>query len=294
MQNKKQLRRFQFLMVIPTAAFFFYFYLFPFIKGLYYSFFKWSGYTNVKTFIGLDNFRKLFADKYISNALMNNLTLFIVTTIVTFILSLFFAVVITRGRFREAKVYRSLFFCTYVLPESAVAILWSFIFNPNIGPINSLLEAVGLEQLTRAWLGDPATALGAVMVPTIWTSVGFFMVLFVSGIQNIPQSYYEAAQIDGASELQQFFKITFPLLWEVMRTMIVFFISGSISSFAIIKIMTGQNNMATETIASYMHKQSFSFGNFGYGTAIGVLIFVISMTLSLLLRRLTKKETVEF
>ncbi|MDR0720187.1 MAG: sugar ABC transporter permease [Treponema sp.] len=292
----RKIRRasFIFLMTVPVFIGYCYFGILPYIKGFYFSFFKWSGYTQVMRFVGLENFKRLAGDKNFFNALHNNLIIFLISTVVTFILALFFAVVITRSRFKETLVYRVTYFFPYVMPTVAIAILWRFIFNPSVGILNGLLEVLNLESLTHAWLGEKTTVLGAVTAPIIWGSLGFFMVLFIAGIQNIPAALYEAAQIDGAGEFQQFTRITFPLLWEIMRTMIVFFISGSIGCFALVRVMAGLTNPAVEVLGTYMYKHAFQYTDFGYGTAVGVFIFALTLVLALVMRRLTKKELIEF
>jgi N-acetylglucosamine transport system permease protein len=281
-------------MTVPAFIGYCYFGILPYIKGFYYSMFKWSGYTQVMNFVGLGNFKRLAGDKNLFNALYNNAVIFFISTIVTFVLALFFAVVITRSRFKETLLYRITYFFPYVMPTVAIAILWRFIFNPSVGILNGLLTALKLESLTHAWLGERTTVLGAVTVPVIWGSLGFFMVLFISGIQSIPITFYEAAQIDGAGEFQQFTRITFPLLWEIMRTMIVFFISSSIGCFALVRVMAGLSNPAAEVLGTYMYKHAFQYTDFGYGTAIGVFIFVLTLGLALLMRRLTRREIIEY
>jgi N-acetylglucosamine transport system permease protein len=245
-------------------------------------------------FVGLENFKRLLGDKNLFNALYNNAAIFLISTIVTFVLALFFAVVITRSRFRETLLYRITYFFPYVMPTVAIAILWRFIFNPSVGILNGLLTVLKLESLTHAWLGEKTTVLGAVTAPVIWGSLGFFMVLFISGIQSIPVTFYEAAQIDGAGEFQQFIRITFPLLWEIIRTMIVFFISGSIGCFALVRVMAGLTNPAAEVLGTYMYKHAFQYTDFGYGTAVGVFIFALTLVLALSIRRLTRKEIIEY
>ncbi|MFP3090498.1 sugar ABC transporter permease [Treponema sp. TIM-1] len=281
-------------MTIPVFIGYAYFGILPYIKGFYYSFFKWTGYTQVMNFVGLENFKRLAGDTNFFNALYNNAAIFLISTLVTFVLALFFAVVITRSRFTESLLYRITYFFPYVMPTAAIAILWRFIFNPSVGILNGLLTLLKLDFWTHAWLGEKATVLGAVTAPIIWGSLGFFMVLFISGIQGIPATLYEAAQIDGAGEFQQFTRITFPLLWEIMRTMIVFFISGSIACFALVRVMAGLTNPAAEVLGTYMYKHAFQYTDFGYGTAVGVFIFILTLALALIMRRLTRKELVEY
>lgn len=282
-------------MVIPTFIFFLFFYFIPFLKGFYYGFFEWTGYSNVKKFVGLDNYKKLFQDEYIWNALLHNLFFLIWVSLFIFILSLFFAVAITRFNLRESKFYRILFFMPYVLPQIAVSMLWLMVFNPFMGILNGLLSFLGLENLQHAWLGDPKTVLPSLVVPIVWASTGFFMVLLISGIQNIPTSLFEAAEIDGASEFYQLKNITLPLLWEIIQNMFLFFMSTAIAgTFTYVNIMTGMNNRDAEVITTKMYNESFTNYNFGYGTAIGALIFVISLASALILRKVTKRESVEF
>jgi N-acetylglucosamine transport system permease protein len=292
----RKIRRTLFIvfMTLPVFIGYVYFGILPYIKGFYYSFFKWTGYTQLMNFVGLENFKRLVRDKNLFNALYNNAAIFVISTLVTFVLALFFAVVITRFRFKETLLYRITYFFPYVMPTAAIAILWRFIFNPSVGILNGLLTLLKLDSWTHAWLGEKATVLGAVTAPIIWGSLGFFMVLFIAGIQGIPDTLYEAAQIDGAGEFQQFTRITFPLLREIMRTMIVFFISGSIGCFALVRVMAGLTNPAAEVLGTYMYKYAFQYTDFGYGTAIGIFIFVITLILALIMRRLTRKELIEY
>jgi N-acetylglucosamine transport system permease protein len=292
--KKQGVKRFAFLMVVPIFLGYCFFGLVPYVRGFYYSVFKWSGFSPVMTFIGFDNFARMLTDNTIGRALYNNVMLGIITVAGTFVLSLFFAVAITRFRFKEAIVYRITYFFPYVMPSVAIATLWRFIFNPTMGILNGLLSLLGLESLHHAWLGDTSTVLGALAAPSIWGGVGFYMVLFIAGIQNSPVTLYEAAEIDGASQTQQFIRITFPLLWEIVRTMLVLYISGVFSVFASVMVMAGNTNTAAEVIGTYMYKHGFRYADFGYGTAIGVLIFVISLALALLARKLTDREVIEY
>lgn len=282
-------------MVIPTFLFFLYFYIVPFFKGFYYSFFEWSGYSQVRTFVGLDNYFRMVRDSNVWTSLSKNVILFFLITVFTFLLSLIFAVVVAQFRFRENGFWRTVFFFPYILPQVVTGLLWRYIYNPTMGLLNGFFQLVGLEEFTHSWLAEPNTVLPSLSATIIWANVGFFMVLFVTGIKNIPDSLFEAARIDGAGDFQQFAHITLPLLREIMRTQILFFVTTAISgSFAYVNIMTGQNNMSSQVITTYMYKQSFSFADFGYGTTIGMLVFVITLLLTLILRKMTKREIVTF
>ena len=260
-------------------------------------FYRWSGVSSgTEVFVGIKNFVTIFKDPVVWISLRNNLLLMLVVPIVTMFFSLSFAVLLTRRKFAEKNFYRTVFFFPNVLSSVVISVLWMFIYNPIMGILNSLLEAVGLENWTRAWLGDASTVLWAIAVTSIWSSIGFYMVLYIAGIENIPVQLYEAATIDGAGEFKQFTCVTLPLLWEVMRVTFVFFISGVFyGSFSIVKVMTnGGPDRASEVLSSYMFGQAFSNSNFGYAAALCMVMFVIGITLSLISNRLTERDTVEF
>lgn len=293
--DKKQ-RIFIISFLAPTFLFFMLFFGYPIIKAFYISFFKWSGLTMDKTFVGFDNFIRLLGDEVVLKSLLHNLIMLFYSTIFTFTLAMFFAVVLVKLNLREAKFYRTVFLFPNVLSIVVISTIWSFIYNPTFGILNELLRMVGLGELARAWLGNEKTVLGALIAPQVWMATGFFMVLYIAGMKSIPGSYYESAKIDGASEVKQFTKITLPMMWEIIRVSLIFFVARAFkATFPLVYITTkGGPNRASELLSTYLYEQAFELSSFGYGTTIGLLLFVVMMTISKLLQRLTARETYEF
>ncbi len=212
--------------------------------------------------------------------------------VVTLVLALLMAVIITQGHLREKKFYRVVMFLPSILSTTVIGMLWTFIYNPNMGLLNNFLDRIGLDFWAHAWLGDPKVALLAVAVVLIWTNAGYYMVMYIAGIDGISPDIYEAATIDGAGELNKFWRITLPLLRGVIKTTIVLCISTVLSSsFVLVTVMTnGAPAGATSVLLQYMYQQAFTNANFGYAMAIAVITLMIAFLLSRLSNRLTRKE----
>ncbi|KPV47858.1 hypothetical protein SE17_41185, partial [Kouleothrix aurantiaca] len=179
-----------------------------------------------------------------------------------------------------------------------IAVLWSFIYHPTIGLLNGFLTGIGLTQFANfPWLGDRGTVFGAVLAMVVWQSVGFYMVLFVAGMQGIPPEYYEAAEIDGATSWVKFWSVTVPLLWDTIRTAIVFLAIGAMDLFAQVQVMTngsGGPSRAADVVPTYLYQTAFSDGQFGYATAMGLVLLILVFILSVLSLRFTARETLEY
>ncbi len=296
MRNKKS---FLFITIctVPAMAMFILFFIYPIAQSFIMALYKWSGLTvNTQLFIGLKNFRTLFKDETFWISVRNNFELMLIVPVSVFVIAMVFAVMLTRLKLRERGLYRTVFFFPNVLSEVVISILWIFIYHPTLGILNSLLGALRLDGLKQQWLGNPKTALISVAVVIIWSQIGFYMVLFMAGIENIPVQLYEAATVDGAGQITQFFRITLPLLWEVIRVSIIFLISHVFyGCFTYIKIMTnGGPDRSTLSMTNYLYNQAFVNYNMGYATAVGVFIFLIGFILAIFSERVTKKETIKF
>jgi N-acetylglucosamine transport system permease protein len=162
--------------------------------------------------------------------------------------------------------------------------------------MDSIMKALGLDSWIRVWLGDKGVILPALTVIMVWSQIGFNMILFLSGILNIPKSLYEAAEIDGAGEIYITFKVTIPLIWEIVRTALIFFIITAFTFyFQIIMLVTrGGPDRASEVLGTYLYEKSFGSHQFGYGTTIGVVLFAITMILVLIVMKGTEKEVNEY
>lgn len=292
MTNKKYHIIIPFL--LPALLLYSVFVIYPYARSIYISLTKWRGLTPTPEFIGLENFQKLFSDNLFWNALGNNLVYLIFIPVITISISLYLAFLLTHGKARFRNFYRVTFFFPQVMSLVAIGVLWSFIYHPTIGILSSIAVALGASG-PIAWLGNPDLALPAVGVVVIWQAVGFFMVLFIAGMESIPVSYYEAATIDGANRWDLFWKITIPLLWDTIRTAMVFLAIGAIDMFAITQTMTlGGPNRSTDVLATYVYDQAFRQSQFGYATAVAVAMFVLAFVLSLLTMRATQRESLEY
>lgn len=281
----------------PALVLYSVFVLWPYAQAFYVALTQWRGVSANRTFTGLANFEKLLGDPQFWNALSHNGLMLVILPGATIGLALLFAALFVQGGrpVRGAGFYRIVFFAPQVMSIVAIGVIWSFVFHPTIGLLNGFLSAIGLSGLERTWLGDPETALWAIAVVVIWQAVGFYMVLFIAGMQAIPISLYEAATLDGASRWQAFWRITLPLLWGHVQTALVFIGIGALDLFAIVQVMTrGGPNRSTDVVALFMYETAFSFSDFGYATAIGVALLLMTLTLAVVLLKVTQRERIEF
>lgn len=273
------------------------FLIFPYFSSFGFAFTRWSGLSANIQFNGLNNFIKLFNDEKFWNALSHNAIALLVLPPVVIGIALFFAFLFTQG-IKGERLFRITYFFPQVLSVVIVAVLWGFIYHPTIGILNSVLTGLGLDQFQSfPWLGDRNTVFGAVLGVVVWQSVGFYMVLFIAGMQTIPVDYYEAAKVDGASPWAMFWGLTVPLLWDTIRTAIVFLAIGAMDLFAIVTVMTngtGGPSRAADVVPVYLYSKAFSEGQFGYATAMGLVLLVLVLGLSIASLRFTARESFEF
>ena len=275
----------------------------PYLQAFYIAMTDWQGFTANPNFIGLDNFVRLFHDPLFWEALWHNLLLLLLFPAVTVVLGLFFAFMLNVAGGRGAGIsgvrgsgfYRVVYFFPYVLSLAIIAILWRFIYHPRIGLLNGFLDAVGLDWLSKAWLGNDATALPAIIFVLIWYAVGFYVVFFTAGMKTIPTDLYEAARIDGAGRAQTFFRITLPLLWDGIQTALVYMCIMALDAFVVVQIMTdGGPDNATNVISLYLYNTAFEYSQFGYASAMGVALFLLTLSLAAIVIRMTRRERIEF
>lgn len=277
----------------PSVLLYLTFVIYPYVRAMYISLTQWRGLAQAPQFIGLDNFRRMLDDANFWNALGNNAFYAVALPVFTLGFALFFAFVLTQGA-RFAKFHRVTYFFPQVMSLVAIGVLWSFIYHPTIGLLNAILNLVGIEN-PPVWLGNPDTVLGSVAAVTIWQGVGFFMVLFIASMESIPDTFYEAAMIDGASKFRIFFAITIPLIWETLQTALIFIMIGATNMFAITQTMTqGGPSRSSEVLSTYLYNEAFLNSNFGYGTAIAVTLFLITLFISVVLARLMRRESLEY
>lgn len=295
-QPKSQRIAFILFCILPTLILFVLFTVYPMVNGLYLSFFEWSGASADKEFVGLKNYVKLLNDPIIPQTIWHDYFLVLTKVIGIMVLATFFAVALTQLRIKESPFYRVIFFFPNIMSVVVIGILWSFIYNPDLGIVNSGLRAIGLEEWARPWLGDETWALPSLVLPAVWAGIGLFMLMMMGGILNVPKTLYEVAKIDGASEWQQFWRVTVPLIWPQIKNSILYIVITTLNgSFILVQVMTqGGPNNATQVMGSYLYQQAFKQYNFGYGATIGVMILILSLVTVLVLQFFLRRERVQY
>lgn len=278
-----------FLFLLPAIILFLLFVVYPIFQSIYYSLFNWKGFGPAVDFVGLENFTNIMKDKVFMIALRNGFLIILLSLAVQLPLSLLLAVLV--GRDLPGRViFRTIFFLPYVLSEVIAALMWLFILNPDPerGFINAVIAFLGGE--TQAWLGDTSLVMPAIFAALTWKYFGYHMLLFMTGLQNIPSEIEEAGRVDGANAIQNFFYITLPLLTSTIRTSVYISVLGSIQQFILVWIMTkGGPVNASETMATYMYRFGFVRFQLGYGSAVAIYMFLICLIFSLIYQRLTRQ-----
>jgi N-acetylglucosamine transport system permease protein len=287
---------FIFIYVFPAFLLYLIGILLPNIAAVLMSFIRWDGFTFNFKWVGTANYAKMLGDPMILKAFLNNMYFAFFTMAFTIAIALFFAAVFCKSNLRETPVYKTIYFFPNIMSMVVISLLWSFMYNPQFGLINSLLKALGLESLTRVWLGDLSIVKAAIIVPQVWMSVGLYMLIYIAAIQNITNDLYEAATIDGASMIKQFFRITLPLIWDIIKVTMVYFMANALNAgFTIIKIMTnGGPNNETIVLSTYLYNTAFQNVNFGYGASIGTFILVIGLCFYLFIEKVLKSESYQY
>ena len=275
--------------VLPAVILTLMFTIWPTAQALYLSFTNATSLGLNNKFVGLDNYIYMFHDKSFIQALKNTAKLMAVVPVITIFCSLVLAFVLNQCKLKEMVLYRTLFYFPNIVSLTVVGIIWSFVFHPNVGIVNKILGAVGLESLQRSWLGDSKTALWCIAFTLLWQAAGYYMVMHIAAMDGISPEIYESATLDGASAWRKLVSITMPLMKDIIGITFVLALSGTINlSFVLSQVMTGGGpNGASSVLLQYMYTQGFVNGNFGYAMAITVFTLAISVALSMLSRKLT-------
>lgn len=275
--------------VLPAVILTLMFTIWPTVQALYLSFTNATSLGLNNKFVALDNYIYMFHDKSFIQALINTAKLMAVVPVITIFCSLVLAFVLNQCKLKEMVLYRTLFYFPNIVSLTVVGIIWSFVFHPNVGIINKILGAVGLESLQRSWLGDSKTALWCIAFTLLWQAAGYYMVMHIAAMDGISPEIYESATLDGASAWRKLVSITMPLMKDIIGITFVLALSGTINlSFVLSQVMTGGGpNGASSVLLQYMYTQGFVNGNFGYAMAITVFTLAISVALSMLSRKLT-------
>lgn len=283
--------------ISPAVILFIIFMVIPTINVFKMSMYKWGGFSNNKEFVGLNNFKILFADENFYRTFQNSILLIVLVTVVTMVFALIFAGILSREKLVGQNFFRVIFYIPNILSVVVISAIFSAIYDPTNGLLNSILALFrGQEADPILWLGNQRLVIYSLAIALIWQAIGYYMVMYMASMASIPESLYEAAGLEGAGKLKQFFDITIPLIWTNIRTTLTFFIISSINlSFLLVKALTnGGPDGATEVFLSYMYKQAYTNSSYGYGMAIGVVVFLFSFGLSAVVNFATKREPLEF
>nr|WP_249162054.1 sugar ABC transporter permease [Actinospica acidithermotolerans] len=279
--------RFEIALLSGPAIFMFVaFVIFPVALAAYYGFFRWQGYGPATDWVGLNNYRLIFTDPAFQQVLWHNFLIAGLSLVIQGPLAIIIALLLNQ-KIRGRSIIRVLIFVPYVISEVIVGTGWSLMLQAG-GALNDLLAHIGLGSLQQDWLADPKLAIWTLMAIISWKYIGFAVILMLAGLQSIPEEIYEAAQIDGASYWQMQRRITLPLLAPTIRIWGFLSIIGSLQLFDLVYIVWGQyvaGTAGTSTMAIYMVAQGRDAGNYGYGSAVAVVMFLISLIVALIYQR---------
>lgn len=255
--------------------------LYPSGAGIVYAFTDWSGIGDF-SFVGFDNFTQLWNDEAARGSVLNTLLLTVAIVLVQNGIGLLLALGV-HARIRSRALLRVIFFAPAVVSPVMVAFLWKYVYNPDPGSgLNGILGAIGLGSWRQDWLGDPDLALWSVAFMVVWQFAGYSMVIFLAGLESVPDNLHEAAMIDGAGRWQRFRHVTWPLLAPAVTVNVMLSTIGGLKLFDQVYAATnGGPGHASETLSTVLYKQAFVFGNYGYSTAIALVLALFVAAVSM-------------
>lgn len=288
----KSHRSYPFYFVLAALVLYVAFFIIPSLSGIAYSFTDWSSYSDEVEFIGLDNYRTILSpDENYLSFIGNTLLFTFWTIIIKTVFGLALALLLNEGVRRFVNVYRVLIYLPVILPTLVVALIFRSILDPASGLLNSTLRAIGLDALALPWLTDPSIALYSVIGVDSWKGIGYIMVILLAGLQTIPKDLYEAASIDGAGAWAKFRFITLPMLMPALMIVTVLNVLYGLRVFDIVYALTnGGPGYATEVLSTEIFK-AFSKGQFGLGTAISSILFLILVVAGYLVIRVMERQS---
>ncbi|WP_028549549.1 carbohydrate ABC transporter permease [Paenibacillus sp. UNC451MF] len=289
MTSAARIRGFITVALLPAFVLYAFFVIIPVFWSAYYGFFDWKGIGAAK-FIGLDNYAEVIKDPIFWKSFKNNMLIVAASVFGQVPIALVLAILLMKSTLFQ-RMIRASIFMPMVLSSVVVGIIWGYIYHPQIGILNFLLENLGLASWKKAWLSDPKISMYAIMVPIIWNFIGPYMIMFIAALQNISPEIDDASQIDGVGPVRKLFVITLPMIWDTIKVAVVLCISGSLKAFDLIYVMTGGGPAhSTELLASYMYNNTFNVFRYGYGSAVSTAIIILSMALIVGSQYLMKRE----
>lgn len=280
------------LFLAPSLLIFMIFILYPVFNTIYLSFHSWKGiYGSNLIFVGFDNYIRVLKSEHFYKALLNSVYFLIGGFIILMPLSFLLALLIT-SKLKYTKLMKTSFFMPIMLSITAVALMWVYILNPTFGAVNTILRALGLNSLAKEWLSTPVLNVWSIVLVNEWTYAGYNMLIFASGLISIPKSIYESAEIDGCVGIKKLIYISIPLCKESFKIFSILCITGCLKVFDLVWAMTkGGPNRTSETPATLLYNEAFTFKSFGTSAAIGVILLILGIILSIsLTKTIFKKE----
>ncbi|WP_164217790.1 sugar ABC transporter permease [Virgibacillus sp. YIM 98842] len=296
MNKNKSRNIFIIVCISPAIILFTLFMVAPTVEVFRMSLYRWGGFSNTREFVGLDNFKVLWNDTNFIQAFQNSIVLIVLVAIITLVFAIFFAAVLTKEKVKGDNFFRVIFYIPNILSIVVIAGIFSAVYDPSTGLLNSIFGVLSLESFQQMWLGNQDIVIYSVAGALVWQAVGYYMVMYMSSMASIPASFYEAAELEGAGKFKQFTSITLPLIWNNIRTTLTFYIISTINlSFLLVTAMTGGGpDGSTEVFLSYMYSQAYGNSTYGYGMAIGVIVFTFSFALAGIVSHITKRDVLEY
>jgi len=277
--------------LLPGLVIYLVFIFVPILSTIRNSFYNWNGFSSTREFIQWDNYAALMNDPQFFKALGNNFIFIFFYSIVPIMIGLMLATLLGRKPLRGMTFFRSGLFLPQILSMVVVGVTWRWIFNPTFGLLNTALRALGLDSLTRAWLGDFQSALPAVGAVGTWVMYGFCMVLFLAGMQRIPEEQFEAAELDGANGFHQFLHITLPSLSAEMGVALITTVIAALRVFDLVYVTTrGGPGDATLVTGFLVYRSAFQQNQLGYASAIATIMMILILIISLVILRFQSRE----
>jgi ABC-type sugar transport system permease subunit len=281
------------VLVAPVMAMIGVFLLYPIASAVYYVFVDFNGINPHPPWVGLDNITELFHDHEVYAAFRHNIIWVLIGTTAPLVLGLLFALLVWKVR-RASAWYRVAIFLPHVLPQVAVGVVWGWIYEPTRGWLNRVLSAVGLDSLATGWLGNPHTALYAVLGTAIWATVGFVFIIFLSALRNVDADLVDAAMLDGANSFQRLRYVILPQIMPVFLMVATITLLGGFSVFDIVFVMTGGGPAnASEVLGTYAYSSAFQLNRISYGTTLALIISVVSIPFAVWLNRLQRRLSLQ-
>lgn len=287
--KRRKTNKMAYVFILPTLLVFSIFVIVPLIQTIYLSFSDWSGIGAIEL-NGIDNYKEFFTDPQVGQSFKNNILWMVVSCTVPIFIGLFQASLLVNSGIKHSKIFQLILFLPQVFSSVVAAVIWSWIYNPILGPLAGALEALGLEDWIIPWLGNEKTVMPALLIMSIWCGYGFNMVVYSAAIQGIDSDLYDAATMDGCGPFQKFFSITVPCVRTTTTTLLLFSLIGSFRVFDIVYQMTeGGPGYSSYVLSYHLYNEAFIRGRVGYGSTIAVVLTIFILIVSRVFLRVRER-----